>query len=116
MLANIYQSKNVYQDRRIDSKTPLRRGAIALRTENQYLRQQVIEKDSRIDELEAELERRWKIEVAPMASPTRNYDVGVSTIVVVDSVCCICTRSLALRSNGSIESPYGVGISGLRIV
>jgi prefoldin subunit 5 len=42
---------------RTDSKTALRQEVIGLRAENQWLRQQVAERNSRIDELEAELKR-----------------------------------------------------------
>jgi hypothetical protein len=40
-----------------DSKTALRQGVIALRTENQWLRQQLAAQQEQIDELQAELKR-----------------------------------------------------------
>ena len=42
---------------RIDSKTALRQEVIALRAENQWLRQQLAAQQERIEELEAELKQ-----------------------------------------------------------
>ena len=42
---------------RTDSKPALRRKVIGLRTENQWLRQQVAERNARIDQLEAKLKQ-----------------------------------------------------------